>query len=33
MDLREQIGQRQVTGFPGKELTEDFRRMVREYKI
>ena len=33
MDLREQIGQRLVTGFPGTELTEDFRRMVREYKI
>ena len=33
MDLREQIGQRLVTGFPGSELTEDFRRMVREYKI
>ena len=29
MDLREQIGQRLVTGFPGTELTEDFRRMVR----
>ena len=26
MDLREQIGQRLVTGFPGTELTEDFRR-------
>ena len=23
MDLREQIGQRLVTGFPGTELTED----------
>ena len=33
MDRREQIGQRLVTGFPGTELTEDFRRMVREYKI
>ena len=33
MDLREQIGQRLVTGLPGTELTEDFRRMVREYKI
>ncbi len=33
MDDGEQIGQRLVTGFPGTELTEDFRRMVREYKI
>ena len=33
MDLREQIGQRLVTGFPGTELTEDFRRMVRELSL
>ena len=33
MTLQEQIGQRLVTGFPGTELTEDFRRVVRESKI
>lgn len=33
MTLQEQIGQRLVTGFPGTELTEDFRRVVREEKI
>ncbi len=33
MTLQEQVGQRLVTGFPGTELTEDFRRMVREHKI
>lgn len=33
MTLQEQIGQRLVTGFPGTELTDDFRRVVREDKI
>ena len=33
MTLREKIGQKLVTGFPGTEMTEDFRRMVREYKV
>ncbi len=33
MTLQEQIGQRLVTGFSGTELTEDFRRVVREHKI
>lgn len=33
MTLQEQIGQRLVTGFPGTELTEDFRRVVREHQI
>lgn len=33
MTLQEQIGQRLVTGFPGTELTEEFRRVVRENKI
>ena len=33
MDLREQIGQRLVIGFPGTELDPEFVRLVREYKI
>ena len=33
MTLKEQIGQRLMTGFHGTELTDDYRRVVREYKI
>lgn len=33
MDLREQIGQRLVIGFPGTELDPEFVRLVKEYKI
>lgn len=33
MTLREKIGQRLMTGFPGTEMTEEFRQVVREYKI
>lgn len=33
MDLREQIGQRLVIGFPGTELDPEFKRLVKEYKI
>jgi beta-N-acetylhexosaminidase len=33
MTLQEQIGQRLVTGFPGTELTEDFRRVVQDSKV
>ncbi len=33
LSAREQIGQRLATGFPGTKLTEDFIRMVKQYKI
>lgn len=33
MTRKEQIGQRLMTGFCGTELTDEYRRMVREYKI
>lgn len=33
MDLREQIGQRLVIGFPGEEMSPEFQRLVKEYKI
>ena len=33
MDLRTRIGMRLFSGFPGKEMSEDFRRIVREYKL
>ena len=33
MTLQEKIGQRLVGGFPGKEMTEDFIRLVKQYKI
>ena len=33
MDLRTKIGMRLFSGFPGKEMSEEFRRMVREYKL
>ena len=33
MDLRTRIGMRLFSGFPGKEMSEDFKRMVREYKL
>lgn len=33
MTLQEKIGQRLMTGFPGTEMTEEFRRVVREHKI
>ncbi len=33
MTLKEQIGQRLMTGFHGTELTDDYRRVVREHKI
>ena len=33
MTLKEKIGQRLMTGFPGLEMTEEFRQSVREYKI
>lgn len=33
MTLQEKIGQRLMTGFPGLEMSEEFRRAVREYKI
>lgn len=33
MDLREQIGQRLVIGFPGTELDPEFKRLVKEYKV
>lgn len=33
MTRKEQIGQRLVTGFPGTELTDDYKRMVRDHKI
>lgn len=33
MDLRYQIGQRLAGGFPGKEMSEEFIRLVKEYKV
>ena len=33
MTLKEKIGQRLMTGFPGTEMSEEFRQVVREYKI
>lgn len=33
MTLQEKIGQRLMTGFPGTEMTEEFRQVVREHKI
>lgn len=33
MTVTEKIGQRLVGGFPGKTMSEDFIRLVREYKI
>ena len=33
MTLQEKIGQRLMTGFPGLEMSEEFRRAVREHKI
>ncbi len=33
MTLKEQIGQRLMTGFHGTELTDEYRRVVREHKI
>lgn len=33
MDQRTQIGQRLVGGFPGKEISPEFARLVREYKV
>lgn len=33
MDWKAQIGQRLVGGFPGTELSDDFIRLVKEYKV
>jgi len=33
MTIKEKIGQRLMTGFPGTEMSEEFRQAVREYKI
>jgi len=33
MDLKHQIGQHLVTGFPGLKMNEDFIKAVKEYKI
>lgn len=33
MTLQEKIGQRLVGGFPGKEMSEEFIRLVKTYKI
>ena len=33
MTLQEKIGQRLMTGFPGTEMTEEFRRAVKQHKI
>lgn len=33
MTLQEKIGQRLMTGFSGTEMTEEFRRAVKEHKI
>lgn len=33
MTLREKIGQRLIVGFPGTELTEEFRTFLKDYKI
>lgn len=33
MDFKVQVGQRLVGGFPGKEMSPEFIRLVREYKL
>lgn len=33
MTLQEKIGQRLMTGFPGPEMTEEFRQTVKKHKI
>ncbi|QAY66997.1 glycoside hydrolase family 3 protein [Paenibacillus protaetiae] len=33
LTLREKIGQLIVTGFPGAEISEEFKRLVEDYKI
>ena len=33
MNLREMIGQRMVSGFPGSEMSEEFIQAVKEYKL
>lgn len=33
MTITEKIGQRLVGGFPGTEMSEEFIRLVKEYKI
>lgn len=33
MDWKEQVGQRLVGGFPGKEMSSEFIRLVKEYKL
>lgn len=33
MTLQEKIGQRLMTGFPGTEMTEEFRQTVKKHKI
>lgn len=33
MDWKAQVGQRLVGGFPGKEMSPEFIRLVREYKV
>ncbi|MCI8401533.1 MAG: glycoside hydrolase family 3 protein [Lachnospiraceae bacterium] len=33
MTLREKIGQRLVGGFPGKEMSEEFIELVKDYKV
>lgn len=33
MTLQEKIGQRLMTGFPGTEITEEFRQVVKNHKI
>ncbi|MEF9880180.1 MAG: glycoside hydrolase family 3 N-terminal domain-containing protein, partial [Clostridia bacterium] len=33
LSLREKIGQRLVVGFPAFKLTEEYRALVRDYKV
>lgn len=33
MDWKAQVGQRFVGGFPGKEMSPEFIRLVKEYKL
>jgi len=33
MDRRGMIGQRLITGLPGYEITDEFRQLVKEYKV
>lgn len=33
MDWKAQVGQRLVGGFPGKEMSQEFIRLVKEYKL